>query len=90
MRAIPKTAKIHPAAKKCCGWEKPAICYLPEDFLPPPEYTITNDELLGSRILCTAVLTLTMFSSWWSDPAPQQLGCNKLVWDRFITAMLGN
>ena len=25
MRAIPKTAKIHPAAKKCCGWEKPAI-----------------------------------------------------------------
>ena len=26
MRAIPKTAKIHPAAKKCCGWEKPAIC----------------------------------------------------------------
>ena len=28
MRAIPKTAKIHPAAKKCCGWEKPAICDL--------------------------------------------------------------
>ena len=26
MRAIPKTAKIHSAAKKCCGWEKPAIC----------------------------------------------------------------
>ena len=26
MRAIPKTAKIHPAAKKCCGWEEPAIC----------------------------------------------------------------
>ena len=26
MRAIPKTVKIHPAAKKCCGWEKPAIC----------------------------------------------------------------
>ena len=28
MRAIPKTAKIHPAAKKCCGREKPAICGL--------------------------------------------------------------
>ena len=27
MRAIPKTAKIHPAAKKCCGWEEPAICH---------------------------------------------------------------
>ena len=26
MRVIPKTAKIHPAAKKCCGWKKPAIC----------------------------------------------------------------
>ena len=25
MRAIPKTAKIHPAAKKCCGWEESAI-----------------------------------------------------------------
>ena len=25
MRAIPKSAKIHPAAKKCCGWEEPAI-----------------------------------------------------------------
>ena len=21
-----KLAKRHPAAKKCCGWEKPAIC----------------------------------------------------------------
>ena len=28
MRAIAKSAKIHPAAKKCCGWEKPAICYI--------------------------------------------------------------
>ena len=28
MRAIPKTAKIHPAAKQCCGWEEPALCYL--------------------------------------------------------------
>ena len=26
MRAITKSAKIHPAAKKCCGWEEPAIC----------------------------------------------------------------
>ena len=25
MRAIAKSAKIHPAAKACCGWEKPAI-----------------------------------------------------------------
>ena len=25
MRAITKSAKIHPAAKKCCGWEEPAI-----------------------------------------------------------------
>ena len=26
MRAIAKSAKIHPTAKKCCGWEEPAIC----------------------------------------------------------------
>ena len=25
MRATTKSAKIHPAAKKCCGWEEPAI-----------------------------------------------------------------
>ena len=25
MRAIPKSAKIHSAAKKGCGWEEPAI-----------------------------------------------------------------
>ena len=28
MRAITKSAKIHPAAKKCCGWEEPAICHI--------------------------------------------------------------
>ena len=26
MRAITKSAKRNPAAKKCCGWEEPAIC----------------------------------------------------------------
>ena len=26
MRALAKSAKTHPAAKKCCGWEEPAIC----------------------------------------------------------------
>ena len=25
MTAIAKSAKRHPAAKKCCGWEEPAI-----------------------------------------------------------------
>ena len=28
MTAIAKSAKRHPAAKKCCGWEEPAICTL--------------------------------------------------------------
>ena len=29
-----KSAKIHPAAKKCCGWEEPAIClsYILDNF----------------------------------------------------------
>ena len=27
MTAIAKLAKTHPAAKKCCGWEEPAICH---------------------------------------------------------------
>ena len=36
MRAITKSAKIHPAAKKCCGWEEPAI-YLDISYhLPSP------------------------------------------------------
>ena len=26
MTVIAKSAKRHPAAKKCCGWEEPAIC----------------------------------------------------------------
>ena len=26
MRAIAKSAKTHSTAKKCCGWEEPAIC----------------------------------------------------------------
>ena len=26
MKAIAKSAKTHPAAKKCCGWQEPAIC----------------------------------------------------------------
>ena len=26
MTAIAKSAKPHPPAKKCCGWEEPAIC----------------------------------------------------------------
>ena len=25
MTAIAKSAKTHPAAKKCCGWEEPAL-----------------------------------------------------------------
>ena len=32
MRAITKSAKRHPAAKKCCGWEEPAICGGPDQF----------------------------------------------------------
>ena len=26
MRVIAKSAGIHSAAKKCCGWEEPVIC----------------------------------------------------------------
>ena len=26
MTAIAKSAKTHPAAKKFCGWEEPALC----------------------------------------------------------------
>ena len=28
MTAIAKSGKIHPAAKKCCGWEEPATCFV--------------------------------------------------------------
>ena len=30
MTAIAKSAKRHPAAKKCCGWEETAICIYPQ------------------------------------------------------------
>ena len=33
IRAIAKSAKIHPAAKKCCGWEEPAICKVTQNML---------------------------------------------------------
>ena len=29
MTAMAKSAKSHPAAKKCCGWEEPAKCIKP-------------------------------------------------------------
>ena len=29
---IAKSAKIHPAAKKCCDWEEPAIWWWPYDI----------------------------------------------------------
>ena len=32
MRALAKSAKIHPATKKCCGWDEPAIDELFTDF----------------------------------------------------------
>ena len=46
MRAIAKSAKIHPAAKKCCGWGEPAICESTKDSCPYMEmnigFTTTN------------------------------------------------
>ena len=44
MRAIPKSAKRHPAAKKCCGWEEPAIC--PGDICPYQQYLPVTDTIL--------------------------------------------
>ena len=35
MTAIVKSAKRHPAAKKCCGWEEPAIWCLAEPSAQP-------------------------------------------------------
>ena len=35
MTAIAKSAKRHPAAKKCCGWEEPAICVCEIISRPP-------------------------------------------------------
>ena len=34
------------------------------EYFPPPE------EVIGSPVLCTALLTLPMFSSWKNAPAP--------------------
>ena len=33
MTAIAKSTKTHTAAKKCCGWEEPAICVMTYDLM---------------------------------------------------------
>ena len=47
--------------------------HIPEYFPPSPDYITTHEEVLGSPVLCTALLTLTMLSSWRSSPAPPWL-----------------
>ena len=37
MTVITKSAKIHPAAKKCCGWEEPAIWTHCNSYTPPEQ-----------------------------------------------------
>ena len=54
---------------------------MPEYFSPPPDYITNHDDVLGSPVLCTALVTLTMLSSWCVI---------KQVWARFITALLGD
>ena len=45
---------------------------MPEYFPPPLDYNTTHDDVLvlGCLAFCTALLTLTMFSSSRSAPAP--------------------
>ena len=53
MTAIAKSAKRHPAAKKCCGWEEPAIyvgsktslCRL---YKPSLHYTFFSHSLVNT------------------------------------------
>ena len=45
MRVIAKQAKTHPAAKKCCGWEEPAI-YVYE-LISRPSATPDSDTRTG-------------------------------------------
>ena len=49
----------------------------------PPDYITTHRDVQGSPVPCTALLTLTMLSSWRSALAPPR----QLVWDRVITAL---
>ena len=63
MTAIAKSAKTHPAAKKCCGWEQAAICHAVRLSFPSiyswilPSKSVTDKqtavviELLRNRIL---------------------------------------
>ena len=52
------------------------VYYMPEYFPYPPDYIITHEEVLGSPVLRTALLTLTMLSSWRSSPQ-WWLVCNR-------------
>ena len=49
MTVITKSAKRHPAAKKCCGWEKPAICIIApwESFLAIFKWSIEQEHFFG-------------------------------------------
>ena len=61
---------------------------MPEYFSPPPDYITTYNDVLGSPVLSTALLTLTILSSWRSSPAPPLLACTKasMGQDHYCTA----
>ena len=53
---------------------------MPEYFTPPPDYITTHDVVLGLPVLCTALLTLILLSSFMNVPAPPpRLGVIKQV-----------
>ena len=56
---------------------------MPEYFPPPPDYITTHDDVLGSSILCTALLTLTIHCG----PACVHIS-KKLFFSDFIATIL--
>ena len=58
-RIDPKTPKTHVAAKKCCGWEKPAICV--QSSLPKQkwhEVWLASMQVFTNTKLCSHLLNI--------------------------------
>ena len=61
MRAIAKSAKIHPAAKKYCGWEEPAIYDLLNKWLS--HYSWKNNRQVKTKLTSSAHSAVLQSSS---------------------------
>ena len=75
MRAIAKSVKIHPAAKKCCGSEKPAVCSRMVQYGPVRFLMFCFGPLLSRTVLYGPVwFPMVLYGPIWFCIVPYGLG----------------